>query len=95
MALSAARRTSTLLPPGAPPRPPQALIQNNQANARRLLGVEHADFKAVMNRWAKPISEGGDKWMYPVLGIEARAVAPPAPGAPRLPAALPPGRPKP
>lgn len=54
--------------------PAQALLQNNPANARRLLGIDHVDFKAVMNRWAKPLAEGGDQWIHPVLGVEARAL---------------------
>ena len=37
----------------------------------RLLTTDLSLFKSVMNRWAKPLADGGDPWAYPVLGVEA------------------------
>lgn len=56
--------------PSSYPPYPQNLLAGNPQNARRLLSIEHTDFKAILNRWARPLAEGGDKWMYPVLGLE-------------------------
>lgn len=59
----------------------QRLCEANPNNLPKLLAFDQKEFKKIMNRWAKPLAETHDKWLYPVLGLEAprlRAIDVPA-----------------